>query len=338
VKSVEPDKSSKQDRSPDRFTYHGKIDKHPLFLHTIRCGMEEVYLVKPKSRGEAVEMLSEASGVDISGKKVIVKANYNSADPFPASTHKDTLLSLVQVMNRQDPISISLLERSGMGNTRRVLEQCGVYDMLGPYGSDIVVLDDLSSEQWQHIEGKETHWRKGFWLPRQLLQAGAVVQTCCLKTHRFGGHFTLSLKNSVGLVAKTVPGNPHNFMSELHSSPDQRLMIAEINHAYQTDLVILDAMEAFVRGGPEQGVRVSPGLMLAGRDRVAVDAAGVALLREYGTTPEVAGGKIFGLEQISRAVELGIGTRNPHDIEIIPLDEKCRSDAKSLTDILELEG
>jgi len=55
-----------------------------------------------------------------------------------------------------------------------------------------------------------------------------LVQTCCLKTHRFGGHFTLSLKNSVGLAAKRVPEDSYNYMSELHGSPHQRRMIAEI--------------------------------------------------------------------------------------------------------------
>jgi uncharacterized protein (DUF362 family) len=210
--------------------------------------------------------------------------------------------------------------------------------MLRPIGTDIVELDDLPSDQWQHINGNETHWKEGFWLPKQLLQAGVVIQTCCLKTHRFGGHFTLSLKNSVGLVAKTVPGKSHNFMTELHTSPYQRLMIAEINMAYQVDFVILDALEAFVSGGPEQGKRASPGLILAGRDRVAIDAAGVALLREYGTTPEVSRGRIFGLDQISRATELGIGIRTPGDVEIIPLDKESGEDAERLTSILEQEG
>ena len=69
-----------------------------------------------------------------------------------------------------------------------------------------------------------------------------MVQTCYLKTHRFGGHFTLSLKNSVGFAAKTVPGNSYNFMRELHSSPHQRHMIAEINTAYKPDLVLLDGI------------------------------------------------------------------------------------------------
>jgi uncharacterized protein (DUF362 family) len=300
--------------------------------------MAEVYIVRTKDRVEGVRVLGEASGLKLSGKEVVVKANYNSADPFPASTHKETLWSLVLELQKQNPSSIALLERSGMGSTRNVLEQCGVYETLGPLGAEIVVLDDLSSTKWQYIPGQGTHWKKGFWLPRQLLRAGAVIQTCCLKTHRFGGHFTLSLKNSVGLVAKIVPGHDYNFMAELHSSPDQRLMIAEINQAYRVDLVVMDALEAFVRGGPEDGERVSPGIMLAGRDRVAIDAVGVALLRAYGTTPEVARGRIFRLEQIARAGELGIGVRSQDEVEIIPLDGKSRPDAERLVSILEGEG
>ena len=52
-----------------------------------------------------------------------------------------------------------------------------------------------------------THWKKGFAFARPVLESGAIVNTCCLKTHSFGGHFTLSLKNSVGMVAKYVPGD-----------------------------------------------------------------------------------------------------------------------------------
>jgi uncharacterized protein (DUF362 family) len=300
--------------------------------------MAEVYVVRTKDRVEGVRLLCEASGLNVSGKEVVVKANYNSADPFPASTHIETLRSLVQELKDQNPLSIALIERSGMGNTRNVLEQCGVYEALDPLGAEIVVLEDLSSNQWQHVTGKGTHWKEGFWLPKKLLRAGAVVQTCCLKTHRFGGYFTISLKNSVGLVAKIVPGHAHNFMTELHTSPDQRLMIAEINQAYRVDLVVMDALQAFVRGGPEEGERVPPGLMLAGKDRVALDAAGVALLREYNTTPEVARGRIFGLEQIARAGELGIGIRIPDEVEIIPLDGESRPDAERLAGILEREG
>ncbi|MGA0199956.1 MAG: DUF362 domain-containing protein, partial [Prochlorotrichaceae cyanobacterium] len=161
---------------------------------------------------------------------------------------------------------------------------------------------------------------QGFAVARPALQAGAIVNTCCLKTHRYGGHFTLALKNTVGLVAKFVPGDPHNYMGELHSSRYQRQMIAEINQAYTPALVLLDGVEAFVNGGPDRGDRVKAGVMLAGTDRVAVDVVALGILRLLGTTAAVAQGSVWDLEQIQRAVELGLGVASPEQIEIMTAD------------------
>ncbi|MEM2842713.1 MAG: DUF362 domain-containing protein [Candidatus Bathyarchaeia archaeon] len=77
-------------------------------------------------------------------------------------------------------------------------------------------------------------------------------------THRFGGHFTTSLKNSVGLIAKQLPGNPYNYIAELHLSPFQRFMISEINRFYKVDLIVMNAEKAFVKGSPEKGEVVKP--------------------------------------------------------------------------------
>jgi len=161
------------------------------------------------------------------------------------------------------------------------------------------------------------------------------VQTCCLKTHRYGGHFTLSLKNSVGLAAKRVPGDAYDYMRELHSSPDQRLMIAEINAAYRPDLVVLDGVEAFVTGGPDTGKLVKAGVVLAGTDRIAIDAVGVALLRHFGTTPEVSRGAIFEQEQIARAVQLGLGVAGPRQIELVTGDAASAEYARKIRAILD---
>ena len=172
----------------------------------------------------------------------------------------------------------------------------------------------MRADDWELIKPPGSHWQQGFALPRMVRNAGGIVQTCCLKTHRYGGHFTLSLKNSVGLAAKSIPGNAHDFMRELHASSHQRQMIAEINAAYRPELIVLDGVEAFVSGGPDQGQRVDAGVVLAATDRVAVDAVGVALLRHFGTTPEVSRGAIFEQEQIARAVQLGLGVAGPGQI------------------------
>jgi uncharacterized protein (DUF362 family) len=184
------------------------------------------------------------------------------------------------------------------------------------------------------IQPEGSHWRRGFAFVRQVLEAGAIIQTCCLKTHRFGGHFTLSLKNSVGLAAKQVPGEAYNYMNELHSSPHQRRMIAEINTAYQPALIVLDGVEAFVDGGPDRGKKVASQVVLAGTDRVAIDAVGVALLRYYGTTPNVSQGAIFEQEQIARAVELGLGAESPEKIALLTDDAESQAYADQIRDVL----
>ena len=123
-------------------------------------------------------------------------------------------------------------------------------------------------------------------------------------------------------------------MNELHMSEYQRQMIAEINTAYQTDLIVLDGVDAFVEGGPHIGKRVKADVMLAGDDRVAIDAVGVAILRLLGTTPEVNRGKIFEQEQIKRAAELGIGVKSADEIVIVTGDEDSEAYAERVREVL----
>jgi uncharacterized protein (DUF362 family) len=79
----------------------------------------------------------------------------------------------------------------------------------------------------------------------------------------------------------------------------------------------MDGIIAFVDGGPMEGTRKEANVFVAGTDKVAIDAVGVALLRILGTTPEVSQGSVFEQEQIARAVELGIGISSPDEIEFL---------------------
>jgi uncharacterized protein (DUF362 family) len=265
-------------------------------------------------------ILGEIDTSIFSGAEIALKANYNSADLPPASTHIDTLDALCTSILAEKPKELTLAERSGMGNTRTVLEERGVISLAKKRGFSAVVLEELDRTGWREIQSPGLHWSRGFFIASIFAQADRVIQTCCLKTHRFSGHFTLSLKNSVGLIAKRVPGVNYDFMGELHSSPHQRLMIAEINKFYRTDLIVMDAVDGFSTGGPDKGKLIHPGVMIAGSDRVAIDAVGVALLRSYGTMRDVTEGRIFEQEQIAMAAELGIGVASAAAIHLVPLD------------------
>jgi uncharacterized protein (DUF362 family) len=297
--------------------------------------MSDVYSISSGDRVTGVRKLFDHFDTErFRGAGVMIKANYNSADPPPGSTSIDTLRGVVQAVRDAGGGPVTLIERSGMGITRRVFEKTGVLKLSDEMGFRALTLEELQPDDFVHVVRPWMHWRNGFWLPKLVTGGTPVVSVCCLKTHRFGGHFTLSLKNSVGLVAKNEPGGSYDYMRELHLSPAQRLLIAEINTAYTPDLVLLDATEGFSTGGPESGGLIYPGVLIAGSDRVAVDVTGVALLRKYGSTPEVMAGKIFQSDQIMRAAELGIGARKPSEIHLKALDTRSETLAEELTGII----
>ncbi len=293
-----------------------------------------VAFVKTADRADGVRRALALLGKPpMEGKSILLKPNLNSADPAPGSTHNDVLRTLVETLWGWGARSITVADRSGMGDTRRVMREKGIFRMAEELGFTALVLNELGPENWVRVQPPESHWKRGFLFARPILEADAVVQTCCLKTHAYGGHFTLSLKNSVGMVAQHGPDG-YDYMQELHASPHQRRMIAEINTAYQPTLVVVDGVEAFVSGGPDQGKRVRTEVVLAGTDRVALDAVGVAILRLWGTTPEVSRGAIFAQQQIARAVFLGLGISRPEEIELLTDDAASAEYAARVREVL----
>ena len=306
-----------------------------VLASTARAAASPVFLVRTTDRQDGIRRGLAALGTPSpAGKRVVIKPNFNSADAYPASTHPDTLRALVQHFQGGGASEVSVADRSGMGNTRRVMEQKGVLALAGQMKFRAVVLDDTPMDGWAEERLPGGHWSRGVLFPRLFQDADLLVQTCCLKTHRYGGHFTLSLKNSVGMVAKYSPRDQYNYMGELHGSSAQRQMIAEINQLYRPALIVMDGLQAFTDGGPESGTLVTPQLMIFGTDRVAVDAVGVAVLRLHGGNATISRGRIFEQEQIARAVQLGLGARGPEQIDLVTDDPESRKIADRVRQLL----
>lgn len=265
---------------------------------------------------------------DLRGKRVLIKPNFNTADEPPGSTHIDTLRTMIELVQEQTPAKIVVGDRSGPAKTSEVFQEKGVFDLSARMGFDCLVFDDLPKDRWVRINPPNSHWRKGFLFAKPALEADAVIGLCCLKTHQYGGHFTMSLKLTTGMVHRSN-------MTELHTSVlNQRNMIAEMNYAYRPAFVVMDGMEAFTTGGPMSGTRWEADLTFASTDRVALDAVGVAALKIHGTTSKLQDKPIFKLDQIKRAAELGLGARGPDEIDVVPVDESSEEWAKKLEVIL----
>ncbi|MCJ7604828.1 MAG: DUF362 domain-containing protein [Dehalococcoidales bacterium] len=310
----------------------------PSCLRNRETTMTKISLVNTTDRAEGTRRAVDLLGINpVQGKAVVLKPNFNTADPAPGSTDIDTLRSLIVKLNEMGAKCITIAERSGPGPTTRAnMEKKGVFDLQKELGFDIIDLQSMDRDGWVLVRPESSHWKEGFLFPKVYQDAESIVSTCCLKTHQFGGHFTLSLKNSVGMVPPGLGSGDNNYpyMNELHSSPHQRKMIAEINTAYSPDLIVLDGVEAFVDGGPHTGTRADANVILGGTDRVAIDAVGVAILRMLGTTPEVTNGKIFEQDQIARAAELGLGVTSADRIELVTDDAESAAYAEKVREIL----
>jgi len=182
------------------------------------------------------------------------------------------------------------------------------------------------------VNSNDSHWQDGFRVARPVLESEYLISTGCLKTHQFGGVFTMSLKLHVGVVPTTRHG--YDYMSELHSSPHQRRLIAEINAPFKPELIVLDGIDVFVDGGPAEGKRTKGNVFLASTDRVAIDAVGLAVIKFLGSNDQIMKTKIFEQEQIARAVELGLGASSASDIELTPADNQSRDYRDKVSEIL----
>ncbi len=285
----------------------------------------------PKSRVAFVETEDRKAGVASSikalkinpakNKNVLIKPNFNTADPVPGSTDNETLVALVEEVWKMGAKSVSLGERS-YPPTREVMERKGVLPLMKKLDVKIINFDDLEEKDWVECKPKDSHWRNGFRVARPVLETECLISTCCLKTHQYGGVFTMSLKLHVGVVPTRRHG--YDYMGELHSSPHQRRMIAEINTPFKPALIVLDGVDAFVDGGPMTGKRARGKVFLASTDRVAIDAVGLAVLKLLGSNRQIMNHGIFEQEQIARAVELGLGASSASGIEVIPADVQSK--------------
>ena len=294
--------------------------------------ISQVALVNTENRKSGVESSIRALEFNpAKNKDVLIKPNFNTADLCPGSTHNDTLVALVEEVWKMGARSVSLGERSYAEN-RPVMEQKGIIPLMEKLDVRIIDFDELDETEWVKVDAENSHWQDGFRIARPILESECLICTCCLKTHQYGGVITMSLKNSVGVVPTSRHG--YNYMTELHSSPHQRKLIAEINAPFTPALIVLDGIDAFVDGGPATGERARGNVFLASTDRVAIDAVGVAILKSLGSNDQIMNTKIFDQEQIARAVELGLGAASPSEIVVVPADEQSQDYCDRIVEIL----
>jgi len=220
---------------------------------------------------ESVDRIGGMGSFVEEGDVVLVKPNFNTADPFPASTDIEFLREVVSLIYKEGAKSVIIGESSTYSrNTRKEMEEMGVFELQNdPCPPKIHVFEEREWEKKTIPNGK---YLKKVTVPKILEKADKLILLPCLKTHIYA-QFTGALKLSVGFMSsrERIP---------LHLGRLQE-KIADLNKIIHPDLVIMDARKCFKNGGPAKGEVEEPGLIFSSPSRVAVDTEGVKTIKSY---------------------------------------------------------
>jgi len=256
-----------------------------------------------KSVTRAVEAIGGLGLVVRPGETVLVKPNFNTADPLPGSSDPQFVKAVIELLWEHGAGRVVLGESSMFAlSTREVMEKTGMLKAAEEAGAEVVVFNE---GEWVEVKVGERYLDKAS-LPKAVVEAQRIIYVPCLKAHRFAD-FTMSLKLAVGFLRPEEK-------RQLHAGNLQE-KIAELNTVVRPDLVIMDGRRCFISGGPDKGEVREPNLILASGDRIATDVEGVRILQSYTGTSLM--GDAWQFRQIRRAVELDLGVSGDEEYEIV---------------------
>jgi uncharacterized protein (DUF362 family) len=225
------------------------------------------------------------------GDSILVKPNFNTADPPPASSDPAFVKAIIALLYEHGAGTVVLGESSVLtGSTRDTLREAGMLDAAAEAGAEVVIFDE-----WVPVQTGGRYLGR-VKLARAGLEAAKIVYVPCLKTH-FQADFTLSLKLAMGFVRPRERIRMHLWRL--------REKLVDLNLAIAPDLIIMDGRRCFISGGPSKGEVREPNLILAAGDRVAIDVEALRVIQSY---PGHSLKKDpWELTMIRQAVALGLG-------------------------------
>lgn len=214
-----------------------------------------------------VRELLAAHRLDVRGRSVVLKPNLVEFEPQSAINTNPLLVHAVYEGFRElGAASVRIAEGPGhRRNTLDLAEAAGYFGTVSRF-EDVFVdlnLDDVKRVSPAHQVSGLREW----YLPHTALGADLLVSMPKMKTHHWVG-VTLSAKNLFGVVPGGVYGWPKN---PLHWAGIEE-SIADLHSLFPRQFAIVDGIVGMEGNGPIQGAPKPVGVLVAGRDPVAVDA------------------------------------------------------------------
>jgi uncharacterized protein (DUF362 family) len=251
------------------------------------------------------------------GDRVLIKPNFNSADPPPASTDMAFVAAVVELLQEEGITDLTVGDRAGWAAmpTAGVIEKLGVLRTAKEMGFRFISFED---GPWMDVRlGEKTRWWNGrVTLIRPLKKFDKIVYLPVMKTHYATG-LSMSLKMSVGMMHPAlIPYLHADRVSGKTDEPVYQKML-EIATVVGPDLIITDGRKAFVTGGPRSGDVEEPGVIIASGDRIAMDVEGARVIQQYPREGNPLKLPVWEMPIISHAVELSLGVASEFEYRVV---------------------
>jgi uncharacterized protein (DUF362 family) len=267
-----------------------KLQKPPK-LSDGPVGNSAVAIIRARSYSEdLVSRMLEGvrqTGLDVRGKRVLLKPNLVEFESSTViNTDASIIAAAVELFHRLGASEVRIGE--GPGHRRDTLDLADDARYRSTIPKFESIFTDLNRDDVSPVKGFADE--PEFYFPNTVLGADLIVSLAKMKTHHWAGA-TLSMKNLFGLVPGAVYGWPKN---KLHYIGIPR-SIVELSRHFRNTFAIVDGVVGMEGNGPIQGTPKPVGVLVMGRDLVAVDST---CCRIMGIDPEK-------VEYLRMAADLG---------------------------------
>lgn len=244
------------------------------------------------------------------GHAVHVKPNYVAPSPYPVTTPDTTVLTTIEMLQKEGFSDISVAEWASSWNVVRKTAAFSYYGLPEKAERGGFKCDDFYDNGAKSVQ--DLRWRA---VPRvgvidACYQIPFIVNMPTLKQHDYV-QFTCALKNTMGQIDALTRRIMHR-RDEPYSNDDaetrllmSRLSVAEIASAVNPELTIIDARQALGKSHHlnRGGVLVEPNRVIISGNALAADVVAAEVLAQYYEGFEVA----MAQPTFDHAAALGMG-------------------------------
>jgi uncharacterized protein (DUF362 family)/NAD-dependent dihydropyrimidine dehydrogenase PreA subunit len=248
---------------------------------------------------DAVEHIFQSLGLprELAGGNVLVKPNMLvGASPENAvCTHPEVVRALIRNLPE---CCVKVGDSPGVGTTKMAALQTGILDVCRQEGAKLADFGDPVVTTLQ--SGAMCH---SLPIASAVIEADFVISAAKLKTHALM-RYTGAVKNLYGCVPGRIKAQMHLRMEKTEAFAG---MLVDLYASISPVLSVVDGIVAMEGNGPRSGTPRQVGVLIAGRDGVAVDAVACSVV---GIDP-------FSVLTTRLAHERGIGCGDLKEIRII---------------------